>query len=134
MGVEITAKIAGLNCTLAHAPSGATLRTTPPADNGGDATSFSPTDLVAAALASCALTTMALVAAREGLTWGDASATIVKEMVGPPRRIGELPIAFVLSAEIPEEQRARIEAIARNCPVALSLAPGVRVEMGFEYR
>jgi putative redox protein len=134
MGVTISADLSSLTCTLRHGPSGAALQTTPPADNGGEGSSFSPTDLVAAALASCALTTMALIAAREGLVWGDASATIIKEMTGPPRRIGELPMVFTLPAAIPVEQRPRIEEIAQNCPVALSLASGVQVAMAFEYR
>ena len=52
--------------------------------------SFSPTDLVGAALASCALTTMALAASREGIPLGEATATVEKRMTPPPRRIGEL--------------------------------------------
>ena len=85
MGVPMTVRIAGLGCALTHEPSGAVIRTVPPKDNGGDGSSFSPTDLVGAALASCALSTMALNAPKEGLTFGEASARVVKEMVGPPR-------------------------------------------------
>jgi putative redox protein len=132
MGVPMRVEIAGLGCTLTHEPSGAVIRTVPPKDNGGDGTSFSPTDLVGAALASCALSTLALVAAREGLAWGDASARVEKDMVGPPRRIGQLALVITMPKEAKPEQRARLEEIARSCPVALSLHPSVAVPMRFE--
>lgn len=132
-GVPMTAAIQGLTCTLSHGPSGSTLRTVPPRDNGGDGTSFSPTDLVGAALAACALSTMALIAAREGLSWGDARASVEKIMTGPPRRIGELTLAFDMPREVRPEHRARLEEIARTCPVATSLRAEVQVPMTFRY-
>ncbi len=133
MGVPMMVRIAGLECTLTHEPSGAVIRTTPPKDNGGDGSSFSPTDLLGAALASCALSTMALIAPKEGLTFGEATARVVKEMVGPPRRIGSLAIVITMPAGTKPEQRARFEEIARSCPVAKSLHPELQVPMQFVY-
>lgn len=133
-GVPMEVRISGLACELTHGPSGATLRTVPPKDNGGDGTSFSPTDLVGAALGSCALSTMALLAAREGLSWGDASVHVEKHMVGPPRRIGELTVVFTMPRGVKVEHRARLEEIARTCPVARTLHPEVKVPMRFDYR
>lgn len=46
-------------CTLHH-PEGSTLQTDAPKDIGGEASAFSPTDLVAAGLASCIVTTIAM--------------------------------------------------------------------------
>lgn len=132
-GVPMTAAISGLSCRLTHGPSGSTLGTVPPKDNGGDGSSFSPTDLVGAALASCALSTMALVAGREGLSWGDARASVEKRMTPPPRRIGELVLVFEMPREVRPEHRARLEEIARSCPVARSLHPDVKVPMEFRY-
>lgn len=134
MGVPMTVKIEGLTCALTHEPSGAVIRTVPPKDNGGDGSSFSPTDLLGASLASCALSTMALVAPKENLTFLGGTARVVKEMVGPPRRVGSLEVVFTLPVATPEAQRARLEEIARGCPVARSLHADVQVPMRFEYR
>ena len=133
MGVPMTARIAGLECKLTHEPSGGVIRTVPPKDNGGDGSSFSPTDLVGAALASCVLSTMALIAPKEGLNFGEATARVEKEMVGPPRRIGSLAIVITMPSGTKPEQRARFEEIARNCPVAKSLHPELQMPMKFVY-
>lgn len=132
-GVPMSVSIQGLSCTLTHGPSGATIGTVPPKDNGGTGLCFSPTDLASVSLAACALTTMALLAAREGLTWGDARASVEKIMTAAPRRIGELVVVFDMPREVKPEQRARLEEIARTCPVALSLHPDVKVPMTFRY-
>ena len=132
-GVTMTAQSHGLTVELAHGPSGARLDTVPPKDNGGDGSSFSPTDLLGASLAACALATMALTAGREGLHWGDARAEVVKLMVGPPRRVGALPLRITMPKGTPAEQRSRLEEAARGCPVARSLHPDLRVTMEFSY-
>ncbi len=129
----MSAAIQGLSCRLTHGPSGTSIDTVPPKDNGGSGMSFSPTDLVGAALASCALSTMALFAQREGLSWGDARAGVEKRMTPPPRRIGELVLVFDMPREVRPEQRARLEEAARTCPVARSLHPDVKVPMEFRY-
>jgi putative redox protein len=132
-GVAMSAGISGLTVQLEHGPSGSRLVTVPPKDNGGTGESFSPTDLVGAALVSCALTTMALVAGREGLGWGDASGQVEKRMSPPPRRIAELVVVLQMPAEVRLEQRARLEEIARGCPVARSLHPELKVPIEFRY-
>jgi len=132
-GVPMTAAIQGLTCQLVHGPSGAPLTTVPPRDNGGTGASFSPTDLVGAALAACVLSTMALAAQREGLSWGDARASVEKRMTPPPRRIGELVLVVDMPRQVRAEHRARLEEAARTCPVARSLHPEVAVPMEFRY-
>ena len=132
-GVSMSARISGLRVELEHGPSGTSIHTLPPKDNGGTGASFSLTDLVGAALVSCALSTMALNAGREGLAWGDASGTVEKRMSPPPRRIAELVVVIQLPKEVKAEQRARHEEVARTCPVARSLHPEVKVPIEFRY-
>ncbi len=126
-GVAMTARIAGLTCQLTHGPSGTLLTTVPPRDNGGTGESFSPTDLVGAALAACALSTLALVAKREGLSWGAARASVEKRMTPPPRRIGELVLVIDMPREVRPQDRARLEEVAR------SLHPDVKLPFEFRY-
>lgn len=126
--------IEGFTTMIEHGPSGATIRTVPPRDNGGDGSSFSPTDMVGAALASCALVTMALAAKREGMPFGNAHAKVEKVMSGEgPRRIAELNLDIAMPKEVLPAHRARFEEVARGCPVARSLNAEMRVPMRFTY-
>jgi len=133
-GVVMTASTApAFKTQLEHGPSGSRIATEAPKDNGGTGASFSPTDLVGAAIASCALTTMSLVASREGLPFGEARATVEKRMTPPPRRIGELVLRIDMPAGLARAHRARLEQAAQECPVARSLHPDVKLPITFHY-
>lgn len=132
-GVSMSVELQGLRCDVTHGPSGARLETQPPKDNGGTGACFSPTDLAGVALATCALTTMALAAKREGLRFGDARASVEKRMTQAPRRIGELVVVVEMPREVLPEQRGRLEEIARGCPVMRSLHPDLKVPIEFRY-
>jgi uncharacterized OsmC-like protein len=134
MAVEITGTYDGdLKMTLRHGPSGVELRTAAPVDNLGDGSSFSPTDLLAASLGACMLTTMAIVAKREGIPFEGASFRLEKHMTGAPRRVAALPVTIRMPAGLTPEQRDRLEHVARTCPVDRSLLPDIRREVEFVY-
>lgn len=133
--VKIDVRYAGhKKCDLKH-PEGATLRTDAPKDIGGEASAFSPTDLVAAGLASCILTTIAMYAERHGLDIQGATATVEKHMTTPPspRRLGRLPVVVTLPASIPAEMRERVEKVGHACPVHASLHPEVDAPIEYRY-
>jgi putative redox protein len=128
--VEVTAEAdGGLHSLLTHRPSGTRLSTDAPKDNGGEGSSFSPTDLVASGLLACMLTTMALVARREGIPWGAATGRVEKHMNASPRRIGMLVVELWLSPGLTAEQRARMQQVAESCPVHRSLHPDVKMSV-----
>ncbi|MBK7860292.1 MAG: OsmC family protein [Archangiaceae bacterium] len=134
MSVEMHAKQNDLMTELTHGPSGSSIRTVPPKDNGGDASTFSPTDLVGAALASCAITTMVLIAKREHIPLGDPKGRVEKTMSeAGPRRIARLSLHIEMPEGVLPQHRARLEEIARGCPVARSLHPELQVPMSFSY-
>ena len=87
---------------------------------GGTDTGPSPTRLVAAGLASCVAVTMEMYAKRKGWEIGAVEVDVDVEYEGL------LPLSFAvtlrLPAELSEEQRQRLVAIARKCPVHKVLA------------
>jgi putative redox protein len=124
--VTITAKYEGdLCCTAVHGPSSATLSTDAPKDNEGLGRYFSPTDLVATALATCILTTMGIVARRHGIELKGARAKVEKHMQSSPRRIARLPVELHVAGAFTAEQKKLLEATAHACPVHKSLHPDI---------
>lgn len=137
MAVEIDVTYEGdLHCRAVHGPSGETVRTDAPVDNGGKGEAFSPTDLLATALGTCLVTIMGIVAARLGLDLAGTRTHVVKEMVADPvRRVGSLTVTITLppGCEISPADRTRLEHAARSCPVKQSLHPDTVVSVRFEY-
>ena len=132
--MEIDARYDGSKkCSLTH-QEGPTLRTDAPKDIGGDASAFSPTDLVAAALASCVLTTIGMFAERHDLDLTGMTARVGKEMHASPRRIGRLPLVVTLPASVPADLRATLERVGHSCPVHASLHPDIDAEIEYRYQ
>ena len=124
----------GLRCAAVHTPSKTKLLTDAPVDNQGKGESFSPTDLVATALGTCILTTMAIVAERHGWKMDGSEATVVKHMVADPaRRIGKLVVTIKMRGAFDERARETLERTAHTCPVHKSLAPNVEIPVSFEW-
>jgi putative redox protein len=135
MGVRIDISYTGeLRCSAIHAPSRTELVTDAPVDNQGKGESFSPTDLVATALASCVLTTLAIFGQRHGVDLRGASATVEKEMVtAPTRRIGKLTTKVTIPLPEDHPQRAALERAGLTCPVHQSLHPDVEAPVTFTW-
>ncbi len=121
-----------LHTRCTHGPSGRDLETDAPVDNEGRGETFSPTDLVAAALGSCVLTVMGIVARRRGISLEGARARVAKHMTADPvRRIGRLEVEVVLPRGLAAEERDVLERAARTCPVKASLHPETEVALRF---
>jgi putative redox protein len=123
-----------LRCQAVHGPSGEKLLTDAPVDNQGKGESFSPTDLVAAALGSCLATVMGIMARRDGIDLKGLQVTVQKEMTAVPRRrIGRLNVRVVFPCPLSAEQKAKYEKVARYCPVHESLHPEIEMPLEFVY-
>lgn len=134
MAVEIQGRYAGqLKVSLEHGPSGATLHTAAPVDNNGDGSSFSPTDLVAAALGSCMVTIIGIVAERDGIDLAGLGFRVEKHMRSDPRRIDALPVEITMPAGLSDGQRKKLERAAMGCPVGRSLLAEIDHPVDFQY-
>jgi putative redox protein len=111
-----------LHCDATHGPSQSRISTDAPTDNKGKGEAFSPTDLVATALASCMGTTMGIKAEELGIDLRGMKITIEKEMSNDaPRRIIGLPSKVHIPLPPDHPQRHLLEQTALNCPVHKSL-------------
>jgi uncharacterized OsmC-like protein len=133
MAVTMTLTYDGdLRTTVVHDPSRSMVGTDAPKDNEGKGELFSPTDLVGAALLSCAVTTMAIKGPKAGVPFLHCKGSVVKSMTtSPPRKIDQLAVDIELPPGLTPEQRATLEHMARTCPVALSLSADIKVDMRF---
>ena len=133
MSVTIRGRLEGTQVTLVHGPSGAVVATTPPVDNGGDGSRFSPTDLFAGSFGACATTILGLYAARAGIAIDGADFEVVKEMTAaPPRRLARLTLTVKVRTSCTDVEFGKLVAAARSCPVRLSLGDGVEVVESYE--
>lgn len=133
--VKMTATYTGeLHCELTHGPSGSRIETDAPKDNMGRGERFSPTDLVGAALVSCILTTMGIVAQRDNVLLTGATGEVEKEMqTTPTRKIAALRVVLHMPAALPPDYRRKLETAAHHCPVHKSLHPDVQAPIDFIY-
>ncbi|MCC9166518.1 OsmC family protein [Pontibacter harenae] len=123
-----------LRTSAQHLASGNTIITDAPIDNNGKGEAFSPTDLVSAALGSCMMTIMGIVANRSNIDIEGMEIDITKIMSADPRRISEIILNFKMPARAyTDKEKAMLENAAKTCPVALSLHPDVKQNISFEY-
>ena len=117
-----------------HLLSGNKIITDAPPDNNGKGEAFSPTDLVCAALNSCMMTIMGMTAAKEGINLTGMKSEITKIMAANPRKIAEIQISFSLPGLVATDiQKQKLKKAALECPVALSLAQGLKQSITFDF-
>lgn len=134
--VMITSKVTylgDLRTEATHLQSNTTIYTDAPKDNHGKGEMFSPTDLVATALASCMISIMGIVAMKESITKVDGTvAEVTKVMYAEPRRIGEIHITITFPKNGYSDKEKKIyENAALTCPVAKSLHPDLKQVIEF---
>ena len=126
--------LGNLRTQAKHLKSGNLIVTDAPTDNNGRGEAFSPTDLVSAALSSCMMTIMGMVAEREGVDLTGLTSEVVKIMASSPRKIAEIQITFTHPGLVATEvQKQKLKNAALTCPVALSLAESVKQTVVFNF-
>lgn len=118
--------LGNLRTEAQHLKSGVKIITDAPTDNNGKGAAFSPTDLVATALGSCALTIMGIAARNHDIDMGGTEVSINKIMESNPRRIGKVEVVITLPANgYTKKERKLLTAAAHGCPVGRSIQNGI---------
>src|SRR5260370_1823748 len=125
--VSISVKYVGdLHCDAVHGTSDAKIATDAPTDNKGKGEAFSPTDLVATALATCMSRTMGIKGRELGVDLRGMTVSVQKEMSkDAPRRIVGLLSEVHIPLPKDSPHRQLLEQTALNCPVHKSLPPEI---------
>ncbi len=120
-----------LRTEATHIQSGSTIITDAPSDNKGKGEAFSPTDLVATALASCMLTIMGIKADEIDINIEGASAKVKKIMAAGPRRIAKVIIDINIPIQADDKTKNILEKVALTCPVEKSLTDSMIRDVKF---
>lgn len=126
--------VGDLRVESTHQRSGTKLLSDAPVDNHGQGRSFSPTDLLCSAAASCMLTIMGIAAQTGGFSIDGTTVAVTKEMAESPRRIGKMTFEIDMRGlALDEKSRKIVERSAQACPVMQSLHPSVEKDLRFIY-
>ncbi len=122
-----------LRTTATHLDSGSEISTDAPKDNHGLGETFSPTDIVCSALASCILTIMAIAVEKNNIDIKGTTAMVKKTMGNNPRRIAKIQIDIIFPKEYDSKTKTILERAAHNCPVHHTLSENVEKNISFSY-
>jgi len=122
-----------LRTTATHLDSGSEISTDAPKDNHGLGETFSPTDMVCSALASCILTIMAIAVEKNNIDIKGTTAMVKKTMGNNPRRIAKIQIDIIFPKEYDSKTKTILERAAHNCPVHHTLSENVEKNISFSY-
>ena len=109
--------IGNLRTECEHVASGNKLYTDAPIDNKGKGEFFSPTDMVATSLGSCALTIMGIFCQEHAIAFNNATVEVTKVMASNPRRIETVILEMDLSGNNWDDKIAKkVIQAGKNCP------------------
>jgi uncharacterized OsmC-like protein len=124
-----------LRTVCTHIKSNNSFQTDAPPDNQGKGERFSPTDLLATSLGTCAMTIMGIKARDMQVDLTGTQIEVEKIMKQDPRRVGGINLTFHFpeTAIVDEKQRLIIERCALTCPVFYSIHPDIELDIKFEW-
>ncbi|MEO0312476.1 MAG: hypothetical protein RIQ89_2133 [Bacteroidota bacterium] len=122
-----TTYLGELRTKAIHLASGNEILTDAPKDNHGKGEAFSPTDLLAASLGSCAISIVGIAARTHGFSVDGTNLEITKVMASNPRRVAEVHVALHFPPNnYTDKEKKIIEHAVHTCPVSLSLHPELK--------
>lgn len=131
--ISITYSASG-RCNVVHEPSGTTIHTDLPEEYGGSGSSFSATDLMAAALGVCIATNIDKIAVRHGIPLSALDIRVKKELSKKPKQISLLQVLIEVNVKVAEDIKRRIKRAADACLVHRSLHPDLNVTVELMFK
>ena len=119
-------------CHIVHTASGAAFATASSPEFGGPGGSFSATDLLAAALGACLITSIDKVAERGGLDPTLLEINVTKTLGHNPGRVAALDVVIGHPAGFTAELLPKLERAAASCAVKRSLHPEMTIIVRFQ--
>ena len=101
------------------------LITDKPEHDGGEGSAPSPHELFPAALAACVSSTLVMYARTKGWDLGRVTVDVNYDHRSVPRQV---EIVVQLGGDLSDEQLARLEKVARSCPLRRSIETGIEFE------
>lgn len=103
-------------------------------DAKGTPGSFSPTDVLSAALATCTASMIGFVAAQHDLDVTGLLVEVEKGMKEAPQAVGVFKVKVTFpKISLDEGMKKRLEGAAKACPVKNSLDPRIEIVSEFVY-
>ena len=132
MQISEVSYLRNLRTACKHLKSGDTFITDAPTDNNGKGEAFSPTDILATSLASCAMTIIGIYCNKNNISFENCEASVIKLMGNNPRKVDQIIIEMKLSENNWDDSTLeKVLKAARTCPVELTLKNNVQIEYKF---
>ena len=132
MQISEVSYLGNLRTACKHLKSGDNFITDAPTDNNGKGEAFSPTDILATSLASCAMTIIGIYCNKNDISFENCEARVIKLMGNNPRKVDQIIIEMKLSENNWDDNTLqKVIKAARTCPVELTLKNNVQIEYKF---
>ena len=101
------------------------------ANEGGHDAGCNPVELLGAALGGCLAIMVQRYCITRGYDEGDVGVSLTAEMAENPKRVAGFVVDVELPADVPAEERRKLELVAQQFPVPATLRSTPRMEMAF---
>jgi len=130
---QVTVQYEGqLRCNIQHVSTGKTVQSDASKEIKGLGESFTPVDLVSAALGACISTMLGYVAREKNIDLKGMKLELSKEMADGAH-IGKIDVDIFMPCNVDDKMKTIFERSAKSCPVHNSLHPDIVKNIVFHY-
>lgn len=119
--------LGNLQCKATHSDSNMSFVT----DAGNDQNGISPTDLLAASLATCTASMIGFGAKSRNISVEGMQIIVAREMDMEAHKVKKITLNVTFKTPLKDEEKNILMAIAKTCPVKKALNEDVEIEIIF---